>query len=273
MSIEEKEDALFARWKEHHRACLDNYCPDLFCSDGLHFLGKAIWDGSVYTMEGDHSEEAKWNESFIRPLFLTKDHNLRGDGEGVDVRAETGLDNDFGNLYYRFYKKLLLIVYGLYEISLCGNDRDRFLELKETISPHSLTHRMLLEVFHREFAVARMNLKKIAGNSACSDAELQIAIYRDFDFIKEQIAIYKPNVIVCCHGGPRDSNPIMQLLLKLYPDLERQTIEGYNCQFIYWSEREQVIVIHEWHPSCRGISNIDYFEAIPQLIDFLTTLL
>ena len=270
MGIHELEDKLFQEWEEHLKQRIDSETVDnMMCYDGLHYTGIEDNSQGYWKMKPDNKEEELWKTAKIRPLFLTKDHNLQGDDGGVDVREETGLRNDTDNVYYPFYAKYLMLLYGITKINPENGFYPTLEEAKNSGN--------YLANFYK-VPVVRMNLKKIAGESSCSNDILQDYIENDIDLIRRQIALYQPNVIVCCHGAgyaPRwhkpdnGENPIMTMLKDLYPDMQSVKFKEFESYNLYYSETSNVVIIHEWHPSKPDISYEDYYSVIPELAKFL----
>ena len=269
MDIHEKENQLFRQWEEYVKERLDSETvDDLFCYDGLHYTGEPDKSSGYWLMQRDYREEELWNNAFIRPAFLTKDHNLNGDEEGVDIRTETGMNNDNNNVYHAFYARYLQLMYGLGHIDPHTYDCPSFEEASQKEN--------YLSFFHHDAAVVRINVKKIAGYESCPHQLLQEYVLFDQEYIRRQLGLYRPNVIICCDGSDfkpnqRDviTNPIMEMLFHFYPDLKAYHYPEDEYNFIYFSEAEKVIVLHEWHPSSRSVSYHDYYLAIPQLCKFL----
>lgn len=269
MTIAEQEDKLFEEWIKHEQDWLitEGYYKDeqsvynLFCYDGLHVTGEAEKTGGYWNMNPDYRQDKLWYEQIIKPLFITKDYNLGGGSRGIDTRYDTGLDNTTDNVYYRFYARYLMLLYGITHITCDGE----YPSLEEASNP-----KCYLDNFYHDAAVVRINAKKIAGGTQCSKLDLLNFVSHDKEFILRQIDLYNPNVVVCCDVSGYDesnegSNPILHLLLKeKYFDAEPIKYEGEDYQFIYYSQKYNVVIIHEWHVSNR-ISYFNYYKAIPQL--------
>lgn len=254
-SIHEQESALFEEWPEHDNA--------LFCPDGLHHTGVAVKNEDYWEMNPDNIEEEKWQDSPLRCIFLTKDHNLQGDEEGVDVRYETGLNNDTNSVYYYFYARYLQLLYGLMHIDLNTFEYPPF-----EIAQNEDTY---LNYFHNA-PVVRINTKKIAGTESCPSDVLSSYLLRDQNFIHRQIQIYDANIIIVCQGtGWRiDSDHtypchILDMLYNKYPDMKQWCDDNY---WIYYSEQTKTIFVHEWHPS-KPVSYEDYYEGVQYVAEFL----
>lgn len=258
-SIHELENELFRRWPGH-----DN---DLFCPDGLHHTGQPLKDKEHWIVDENGKEEELWKASSIRCLFLTKDHNLQGNEEGVDVRCETGYDNTNGKVYSSFYGKYLMLLYGLMHIDTSTFDYPQLNVAKEVNN--------FFNYFHSA-PVVRINVKKIAGGSSCSNNTLAKAMAQDIELCKKQICIYDANVIVVCNGNGWDINAdhsvcnhMLDMIYQLYPDLKpwHSGCEKNNDTWIYYSEKSQVIVIHEYHMSARK-SYEEYYTPTKMVADF-----
>ena len=66
----------------------------MFCPDGLHLTGDPMkTDNNVWTVNPDNKEERLWKQSKFRCVFLSKDYNSSDEGEGTNLREETGRDN------------------------------------------------------------------------------------------------------------------------------------------------------------------------------------
>jgi hypothetical protein len=273
MNITQQEDLLFQEWKRHQKNRLmgeisEQKVEDLFCKDGLHHVGKADKSSGAWSILSNSQEIQLWNDSFIRPVFLTKDYNHQGDFEGVDNRFETGLDNRSNRsdkIYFRFYLKYLTLLFGLHHIN---RDTWEYPTCDEA-------RRLCLKFFQESAPVVRINLKKIAGESRCSDSTLRSYISEDKQFIKRQLEIYNYNLIVCCHGGERVTecewlNPIMHFIKFDICDGDLQEYKfGNEPIFLYYSKSKRIIVLHEWHMS-HSVSCEDYYQAVSQVARFLS---
>lgn len=159
MTISEQENELFMEWQDHLKSRLDKDIVDnLFCLDGLHFTGTPFIDNfGNWQMKRDYKEEELWRNSKIKCLFLTKDHNLQGDSEGVDIRFETGLKNMSGNsvdtakIYHSFYGRYFLLLRGI--LSLNNN-------IIPESRPEYINKARENAKFFWESPVCRINLKK-----------------------------------------------------------------------------------------------------------------
>ena len=239
MSIWKKENALFEEWIRHEKKWTDwseEELNDRFCWDGLHFTGKPSerQDGkdghSWRVMDCDNKQDEIWAKAFLKPIFLCKDYN---GNESVDIREGTGYYDE--KLYWKFFKKYLILLYAL-------TNYDQKNKVFPSYDDCCIKENYWLGekgFFHAP--VVRMNLKKIAGESKCSDKLLQKYIQNDYQYITRQINLYDANVFVCCHSG-EILNPIWDLMwwnkeLKqgLFTDLKQHDKSDYS----FWYSEEQ----------------------------------
>lgn len=247
----------------------DASLDDVFCPDGLHFTGEL----DTYQEEGrsfcdveSGNQEELWSNAFLKPVFLCKDYNgIYPDEDGniiysnMDVRTESGQYD--GKLYYRFYARYMILLYGLTNYNPEKNTFPPFSEASD-INNYWYGEKGF---FHAP--VVRMNLKKIAGWPKCYDNVLRGYIKNDFYYITRQKDIYEgANVFVCCHGG-EPSNPIMDILKdKWFPGLKPYKKDS---RFLWYDETNKVVVLHEWHMSTPGVSYEEYYSAVNELQVFL----
>ena len=275
-TIYDKEQALFAEWIEHEKwikdedwtGMKDASLDDVFCPDGLHFTGGPYSyqiEGKSYCEVETGNEEELWNKAFLKPVFLCKDYyGIYPDEDGniiysnMDVRTEAGGCDD--QLYYRFYARYMILLYGLTNYRRENNMFPTFSEASD-INNYWYGEKGF---FHAP--VVRMNLKKIVGWQKCYDSVLSGYIKNDLAYITRQKDIYEgANVFICCHGGV-PSNPIMELLKnEWFPDLKRYK----DSSFLWYDETKKVVVLHEWHMSAPGVSYEEYYSAVYELQSFL----
>ena len=257
MTLREKENQLLEEWWNAHGN------NPLFCYDGLHLVGKASKDSGAWEMdESDYpgKNEQVWNNSKVRCLFLTKDFNLNGDDEGVDIRKETGYDNSTDGLYHHFYSRHLMLLYGLCHIDLKTGEYPPFEEA---------SNQDVYWDYFMEAPVVRINVKKIAGGPKCSKSLLREYIKKDKDRLKNQIDLYNANVIVVCNGAETD-NPILELVKEMHPDLRNIVLEGKGDPWVMYSAKDRVAVIWEWHMS-QSVAYADYYDAVRHLSEAISS--
>lgn len=253
MTLREKEQRLLEQWWAEYGN------DPLFCFDGLHLVGKNRKDSGAWVMDESDcpgKNERIWNDAKVRCLFLTKDHNLCGDEEGVDIRTETGYDNSTDGLYHQFYARYLILLYGLCHINLLSGEYPSF----EVASNQDIYWDNFMEA-----PVVRINTKKIAGFAQCPEPLLREYIEKDKGWLKRQIGLYGANIIVVC-DGTEDDNPMLDLVKDIFPDLKNTVLDGKEDPWVMYSAKDKVAVIWEWHMSAR-IAYADYYDAVRHLSD------
>ena len=267
-SIYKKENALFEEWIKHEKwtGLSDEELNGLFCWDGLHFTGKPSElkegpDGHSYrVMDCDEKQDEIWSKAFLKPIFLCKDYNGY---EAVDVREESGYYDE--QLYWKFFKKYLILLYALTNYDLKNKVFPSYEDccIKENY--------WLGEKGFFHAPVVRMNLKKVAGGSSCSDKLLQEYIHNDYQYITRQIDLYDANVFVCCHSG-EILNPIWDLMWwdnkleqGLFSDLKQY---DKSDDSFWYSEEQKKIIISVPHMS-KIIDAWEFYRPIPIFERFL----
>lgn len=278
LSIYQQENALFEEWMEHEKwiqqdewtGMTDVQIEDVFCQDGLHYTGMpGPPNGTLWrVLDCDDMQDILWDKAYLKPVFLCKDYNgLTEDGSYscMDIREETGFY--YENLYYRFYAKYMILLYGLTNYNVTQNKFPEFEEAK--IKENYWLGKN--GFFHAP--VVRMNIKKIAGSSTCPDWLLNKYKERDKEFLTRQKDIYKgANVFVCCHGG-YNFNPIWDLLScktknneGWFPDLKQYDEQDDS---FWYSEKHRIVVICTPHMSARK-SYWSFYKALPLFEKFLS---
>lgn len=256
--IRDKENSLFEDWEKHLKNVTEQDVDSLFCPDGLHTTGKPDYaENGVWIMSPDRKEYDLWTNSPIRCLFLSKDYNCGNDGEGMDLREETGLIN-FSNKLTRFHKSYFMMYYGFMNCNAKDGTYPSF---------EKATECNIISSFFYHNPVVRMNIKKLAGGGYCQKAKLQEAINRDKSFISRQIDLYNANILVCLDGA--EKSPIMKFLFEKYRDVSRICYHNEEYNFLYYSSDSKIIIIHEYHPMYFKIGEHVKYLAVRQLARFL----
>lgn len=277
--ILQQEEKLFKEWMKHEAwieqmgwpGLSDAPIEDVFNRDGLHFTGEPVSfvsNNHTFCDMTPGNQELLWNNAFLKPVFLTKDYYGKdGDSyQNMDIRKESGSkDNCF---LHSFYKRYLVLLYGL--TNYCP-DTNTFPTFEEASCQANY---WTGDKGYYHAPVVRMNIKKISGGDECADSMLNLFIAKDKDLLTRQKDIYKgANVFVCCHGGGYDpanhvnENPIMALLDEWF-HLKPYKQSRFKDRFVWYSETNRVIVLHEWHMSY-PISCERYYGAVAELKEFL----
>jgi len=206
-------DSLFERWEE---SLLDDQ-KKLFCKDGL-----VLKYGKPDTFVDD-----EWEKSKRRIVFLLKDKNTP---DGDDIRR--WLIDEKNGAFCRnlsggnvgktgFLPNIARILYGLTE-----GDCQGFSEIKNKKSE--------IKSVWNTYPFALIEAKKIAGYSSVSSEQVRNALTIDEKFLKEELDILNPNIIICCDA--EDSQ--FEFITQKYLSGEQPII--YDYRYPFWDEKEQV---------------------------------
>ena len=241
-------DELFSRWM----LGLSEEQQSLFCKDGL----------MVKADQPSEFVDEKWETSQRRVMFLLKDKNTP---DGDDTRLwlidqKNGEHNrrlSGGNVGKTgFLPNIARLFYGL--LNTNASHRVTFDEVKKT-KKEEVKRIWNVEPF------AFIETKKLAGYSSVSHKEMQMALERDEAFLKEEIDILQPNIIVCCDADDSQFDFITQ---RYFAGIETEKI-GYTypdakmkpcCLWFYPTKK--VAVIKSYHPSRLGKADWMIFERV-----------
>ncbi|OQA84751.1 MAG: hypothetical protein BWY27_01438 [Bacteroidetes bacterium ADurb.Bin234] len=223
-TIEEKENELFTLWESEFEKNGDSG----FCRDGL------IFNGALYNEDQNrHSgnQEEIWSKAKRKIVFFMKEAN---DNEGEDYREWW--------LYARTGKMFFRMIYS-------------WLNGLTIVGPDSRIPSMIAEL-DKSIPLCIVNAKKKSGGSFANYNEIYDHVNRYKDFLRQQLDIYSPNIIVC--GGSRKMADIAKAL---YGDvIDFVKMEGSN--WIWYSVEKKLILIDSYHPSAPGITNEEKYDTL-----------
>jgi hypothetical protein len=232
----EQLDNLFEDWK----ATSEKNGHTGFCADGLVYRGEANpYDGGVCRGEGN--EDKLWAEARPRILFLLKDTH---DNPGGDIREfYPGWDRKI----IPHYENIAYWYYGLVK----GADTPSFFHIDfwEEAFP----------VFNNG-GVAIVNCKKQSGGTSISGNVLHEHIKSYAGFIKREIEILDPDIIVCGGGSSLIKNFVKE---NIHPDLEQIN------NWIHYDRKKNKVVIDSYHPSHRYSPEEVYSDMMSAYKEFL----
>lgn len=243
-------DELFARWIQVADATK-------FCKDGLMLK---------YGQSPEYVDE-QWEKASRRILFLVKDNN---DGWGHDTRtwlvdgdeAENSRNLSGGRVGQSgFLPNIAKMFYGLMTVQP-GHpaNYDQVCEEMDKVR----------DMFNTA-PFAFVEAKKAAGGKTVASSEVTNAMEKDKEFLKDELDILRPNIIVCCDAEDSQFNFVTQYYLagrepekfdgahETYPDARHP-----YCLWFYDSENpeERIAVIKSYHPSNQGKENWKIHERV-----------
>lgn len=224
----EKLNVLFEKWKAKS---IENGEEKAFCEDGLMYK---------YGHDKNYVDEL-WDKSKKRILFLLKDpiHNS-GDSR---LWLNDQKNQQLGRI---IMKKLAYVLYGLSTV------KDG-----KTVDFWDITHEQLVECFN-EIPFAYVESKKQAGTTKISDKELKKYINLYSEYLKEEINILSPNIVICFGGEQHDF-----AVNDLYKDAE--VIDKH----IRLHKQTNTLIIYSYHPKARKSYESFYSEIMHEYGKFL----
>lgn len=192
------------------------------------------WKEKYDYFEPDGIVDPMWyNSSWLKLTFILKEVNAKEDEEfDLTEFLREGVVGSTWNNISRWSAGLLFE--RKYEDVEYLNGEDR----KKYLSPISV-----------------INLKKTPGGASSDGKEIEDFASEDRDFIKKQLEIYSPDVIVCCGTGTTFITKILGL-------------EGSNwikqSDDFWYLWHEDTLVVGAWHPQQRtkGRTNRYLFENL-----------
>ena len=240
----EKLDELFNEWEEEYKK--NGYTG--FCADGLMFRG-ANWkkevEQEIYYGKRKGDEENLWNTTPKRILFLLKDPN---DEANCDIRE---FSPGASGTITKHYKNIAYWLFGLLSFD------------ENKIAPDFESIDFWNDVFpvFGTMPFAIVNCKKESGGSTILNETLSEHIERYADFIKKEIEILDPDIIVCGGGSSIIKNFVKE---KIYIDIEK-----IDDNWIYYSKKNNKVVIDSYHPSNRYDYQSVYSDMMSKYKEFI----
>ena len=102
--------------------------------------------------------------------------------------------------------------------------------------------------------VIAMNLKKVGGDDTAEDEVIYSYAHRDRKFLKKQIELYAPDIIICCGRGTGKNADILHDVVFEKDEVSewQEPILQYNYFLAKINDKENVPVVSFYHPQMRG---------------------
>jgi len=173
MTLEEKENNLFNRWRTSI-----NSTEDKFAKDGL--ANEKIFNNAKYKILFLAKETNDTDKNWDTREYLRRGVFFKSTGKPISAT--------FSNIY-RWTNLFLnnLTDYKQFKKVPMHKEKDEIIKGSPRINIFS--------------QIGMMNLKKTTGTHTTNNDELKICIENDNKFINEQISIYKPDIVICCGRG------------------------------------------------------------------------
>ena len=250
-TINQQLNELFERWKiaSLNNGEKTNEFGVIFTTDGL-----------VYKNDMSIDVEEQWNSSKKKVLFILKDQPTKyADDVRFWLRDVEGKDNTTRQnnrvLKTRFIHNIANIFYGLQNVNRLQPfplEQVKFDDIKDCFNTVP-------------FAI--IESKKQGGGTNITNSVLRTYLDRYASFLKEEIEILKPNMIVCT------SEIIYKQIINLFSSHEIKEFEGHNRVKLVKKEYP-VLLFCSYHPSAHksygdiynGVMN--HYRAFVQSDDY-----
>jgi|GEM_PF-437772 len=160
--MEERERELFDEWAKHY--------PNGFFHDGV-------------------PNPERYLKTKTKCIFVLREANFAGEQKHYELRKEL---RENPQAFWR--QKVVPWCYGLAESNRSSDWESLWLRAREARKDHAKCIEFLSMFGY-------IQIKKSPGGSTAKREELEAAAQRDRDFIRRQIAIYHPDIIVACGIG------------------------------------------------------------------------
>ena len=115
-------------------------------------------------------------------------------------------------------------------------------------SPNQAQRRQLLR------SIAAVNVDKASGGATSSRPTLEAAVARDREFLKEQLALYHPDLLIVC--GP-DLHGLVRALHPVFQGKRQETSRGVP----YFTAAGCTALLY-WHPASRGPASLLFYGLL-----------
>lgn len=190
-------------------------------------------EGTRFTIDGIVNFD-KWINAFPKILFLLKE-NFSEDWDPID-----GINPNNNNVFSLNIGRWWFIINSLYE------------------KPHTIPDIEKVKLPDLIDEISIIELKKLnEGKSASKDGDLKRAAIKDKEFIKEEIELISPNIVVCANTGDIYGDCV-------YDDEWTKLISDSRCHCYKHNER---LVIDMFHPSTRSYEKeVELFNVLCRMI-------
>ena len=220
MSTKEKEDALFTRWKQYVQQSSDSF----FVTDGI-------------------VNEDTWNQAPLKVMYFLKEVNgADTEWDERDYLLNYNSKEEYRKTHSPTINTLLRWQYGI----TCGKEHN-WQSVEKAMQDENLQLDLLSQI-------ALVNIKKTAGGGTVNwnNFDKYIKIPKNINFLREQLALYSPDVIIC------GKTAWYMSILKGWKDFDwKETQRG-----IRYIKENETVYIDFVHPEVRAPKNIIYYALI-----------
>ncbi len=190
-------------------------------------------DGNRFTIDGIINFE-KWGKAFPKILFLLKE-NFSEDWDPID-----GINPNNNNVFSLNIARWWYIINSLYKY------------------PHIMPDIENVDLPNLIDDISIVELKKLnEGKNISKNSDLKYFAIKDKEFIKEEIDLIDPNIVICANLGDIYGDNI-------YDDPWEKIISDSKCHCYKHNNR---LVIDMYHPSTRSYKReVELFNVLCRMI-------
>lgn len=190
--------------------------------------------GYQYFISDGIFDEAEWNKQAYKILFVLKEANW----ENGNADLCEFLLSEESSSYWKTWNNIArwikaLLEQGEYPRNVSKADKSFWLR-----------------------KVAAMNLKKVGGDAVAENDTIREYAQADRVYIKEQIELYQPDIIICCgRGNGKNADILHDIIFDSSQVSEWQepiTEAKYNYFTVQIKENRLTPVVSFYHPQMRG---------------------
>lgn len=189
--------------------------------------------GYKYFISDGVLDENEWNKQNYKILFVLKEANW----ENANADLCEFLLSESSPTYWRTWNNIArwtkaLLEKGEYPRHVSNSDKSYWLR-----------------------KIAFMNLKKVGGDAVAENETIWDYASADREYLKKQIDLYSPDIIICCgRGNGKNADILHDVVLEKnqVSDWCKPITEGKYNYFIVNVNNKSVPVVSFYHPQMRG---------------------
>lgn len=183
--------------------------------------------------------EETWNEQSIKILYVLKE----ADWENADLDLREFLLSETSPTYWKTWNNITRWTQAIRN----GGEYPEYISRKDKTACLK--------------TITAINIKKVGGGPQSTDEEIRQYGERDSKFIKRQIELYQPDIIICCGRGNGKNADILYNYVFDEKSEWQTPIKSYSFKYSYnWylaslESGKTIPVVSFRHPQMRGNHN------------------
>lgn len=177
-------------------------------------------------------DEEEWNNQSCKILYVLKEANW----ENADADLCEFLMSERSSSYWKTWNNIARWTKAILE----GGEYPRH------VSKADKTYWLR--------KIAAMNLKKVGGDAVAENDTIYSYAQQDKKYLKRQIELYEPDIIICCGRGNGKNADILHDVVFEKDEVSewKEPILQYNYFLATVNEKKNIPVVSYYHPQMRG---------------------